>query len=172
MIQQKEYQYLKAGMEQELTSICKQFHLEQYLENGYLDQCYSLTMPYEDVPMLINFHSTLCDIENLVEESHIGFGPICAANLSIFAENRLHDLRLFTEEYLEKVIPEEIAHQTVFQEADRENILSYCKKNLSQQSDLVQYFSQERFLDEDISDDLALENTRNAIFQEAEERDF
>ena len=56
-----EFEYIKIGLESKLTSLCKQAGLGQYLTNDYLDQGYSLSMPYPMLELMIDFEDTITE---------------------------------------------------------------------------------------------------------------
>lgn len=57
----QEFEYIKIGLESKLTSLCKQAGLQRYLTNGYLDQGYSLSMPYPMLELMIDFEDTVTE---------------------------------------------------------------------------------------------------------------
>lgn len=57
-----EFKYTKVGLESELTRLCKQAGLTQYLEHDYLNQGYSLSMPYPMLELMIEFESIVDEI--------------------------------------------------------------------------------------------------------------
>ena len=71
--EKKRWEFTKNGMEDELTRICrmnKDLGMDRYLEGDYLDQGYSLTMPFEDLCNLIAFEDTCQEIAE--ELDHYG----------------------------------------------------------------------------------------------------
>lgn len=71
--EKKRWEFIKNGMEDELTRICrmnKDLGMDRYLEGDYLDQGYSLTMPFEDLCNLIAFEDTCQEIAE--ELDHYG----------------------------------------------------------------------------------------------------
>ena len=68
------YEMTKNGMEQELTNICKRYSdigLDKYLVNGFLNQGYSLTLPYHRLPLLVYFEDTCQEIKEVLERAGI-----------------------------------------------------------------------------------------------------
>ena len=64
------YEITKNGMEHELTNICKRYSdlgLDKYLVNGFLNQGYSLTLPYHRLPLLVYFEDTCQEIKDILE---------------------------------------------------------------------------------------------------------
>lgn len=62
MIKDVKWPLLKGGMEQELYFLCKNIGITEYISNDYLDQGYSLTMPYDDYENLQGFAETVSDV--------------------------------------------------------------------------------------------------------------
>ena len=66
------YEMTKNGMEHELTNICKRYSdlgLDKYLVNGFLNQGYSLTLPYHRLPLLVYFEDTCQEIKEILERA-------------------------------------------------------------------------------------------------------
>ena len=66
------YEMTKNGMEHELTNICKRYSdlgLDKYLVNGFLNQVYSLTLPYHRLPLLVYFEDTCQEIKEILERA-------------------------------------------------------------------------------------------------------
>ena len=69
------YEMTKRGMEDTLTEVCKKYSdlgMDKYLVNGYLNQGYSLTMPFAKLPLLVYFEDTCREIEEILD--HYGRG--------------------------------------------------------------------------------------------------
>lgn len=119
--QRKEWEYLKSGMEDELTHILKWLikdgftDLDRLLEDDYLNQGYSLTMPFEDVSNLIYFQETC---EEILDEVTLA-GKTC---------NRLQDLLSFVKQKLAYEIQNVIEFKKDITLKDAELILKYAKE--------------------------------------------
>ncbi len=119
--QRKEWEYLKSGMEDELTHILKWLikdgftDLDRFFEDDYLDQGYSLTMPFEDVSNLIYFQETC---EEVLDE----------VTLADKTCNRLQDLISFVKQKLAYEIQNVIEFKKDITLKDAELILKYAKE--------------------------------------------
>lgn len=107
MITDKKYPYLKAGLEQAISFVCTSHDcLSDYLgrDQTYIDQAFSLTMPYEDLELLMGFADMLSDIEEILK----------AHNQS---DLRVTEMQKFLEEYIPQVLQDERAAGTKFDNA-------------------------------------------------------
>ena len=122
--QRKEWEYLKSGMEDELTHILKWLikagfnDLDRFLEDDYLNQGYSLTMPFEDVSNLIYFQKTC---EEVLDE-------VILAGEKFEPNNRLQNLLSFVKQKLAYEIQNVIEFKKELTLRDAELILEYAKE--------------------------------------------
>lgn len=142
--QRKEWEYLKSGMEDELTHILKWLikdgfkDLDRFFEDDYLDQGYSLTMPFEDVSNLIYFQKTCEEILDEVTSA----GKTC---------NRLNDLLSFVKQKLAYEIQNVIEFKKEITLRDAELILEYAKEE-----DLILYNEDAVIPNEKLLDNLCI----------------
>lgn len=119
--QRKEWEYLKSGLEDELTYLLKSLirdgftDLDRLLEDDYLNQGYSLTMPFEDVSNLIGFKETCEEVLDEVTSA----GKTC---------NRLNDLLSFVKQKLAYEIQNVIEFKKEITLGDAELISKYAKE--------------------------------------------
>lgn len=161
MINTQEYQYLKAGLEQEVTFICRQLDLQQYLQDDYLDQGCSLTMPFEDVINLIGFHNMVHEIAEAVDASKNGMGSIEPSRITVSYEHRIHTLESFLENKLKEYLRDEFEKGTEFSADDLEQIGNYITER------------QEFWLDEEEEGEITYDSLLTAVKKkEEEEREY
>lgn len=115
--EKKRWEFTKNGMEDELTRICrmnKDLGMDRYLEGDYLDQGYSLTMPFEDLCNLIAFEDTCQEIAE--ELDHYGR-----------EDKRLKELIEHVNKTLEYEIQNAIEFEVPLAEDDIKAIADYAR---------------------------------------------